>query len=94
VELSANGLSISLVQRPITEWQADPWVLMRPRCTIYQPVAGVNPNNYPQSDPELVKQLWWNLPSSSSTFTKTSFRRVGGFMSLDATEKYLIPLGS
>jgi len=34
-------------------------------CILYRCVAVVEPNHLPQSDPESVKRLWRDLPSSS-----------------------------
>ena len=67
---------------------------MRQRRTLYRRVAGVRPNNLRQSDPESAQWLWRNLPSSSGTCRKTTLRRVGGFMSFNATKTYLIPARS
>jgi len=55
VELSAIEFSITFVQRPISDGQAGPWVLMRQRHTLYQRVAGVTPNNLWRLDPESAK---------------------------------------
>jgi len=70
---------------------------MRQRRPLYRCVAGVEPNNPPQSDPGLAQRLWRSLPSSSGiarVHIKTTSTRVRDFMSSDATGTYLIPLRS
>ena len=66
-------------------------------CTLYLCVAGVEPNNLPQSDPGSDKWLWRNQPSSSGiprVCIKTTQTRVSDFMSFDKTETSFIPLRS
>jgi len=71
---------------------------MPQRRPLYICVDGVEPNNIPQSDPESVKLLWRNVPSSSGVARvvpiKTTLTRVSDLMSSDATETSFIPLGS
>jgi len=70
---------------------------MRQRRPLYRCVAGVEPNNLPQSDLGSAKRLWRNLPSSSGIARvpiKTTLTRVSDFMSFDATETSFIPLRS
>jgi len=70
---------------------------MPQRRPSYHCVAGVEPNNIKESDPESVMSLWRNLPSSSGVASvpiKTTLTRVSNFMSSDVTETSCIPLGS
>jgi len=67
---------------------------MRQRRPLYCCVAGVEPNDLPQSDSESEQWLWRNQPSRSGIArvpTKTTPTRVSDFLSSDATETYLIP---
>jgi len=50
--------------RPPPEMSAKSWVLMQQRRPLYRCVAGVEPNNLPQTELESVMRLWSNLPSS------------------------------
>jgi len=50
--------------RPPPPKTAKSWVLMRQGRSLYRCVAGVEPNNLPQTNPESVKWLWSNLQSS------------------------------
>jgi len=70
---------------------------MRQRRPLYRCVAGIEPNNLPQSDPGSAQRLWRNLPSSPGIARvpiKTTPTRVSDFMSFDATETSFIPLRS
>jgi len=70
---------------------------MRQRRPLYRCVAGVEPNDLPQSDSESEQWLWRNQPSSSGIARvpkKTTPTRVSDFLGFDATEVYLIPLRS
>ena len=70
---------------------------MRQRRPLYHCVAGVEPNDLAQSDPESEQWLWRNLPSSLGSARvpiKTAPTRVSDFMSFDATETSFIPLRS
>jgi len=70
---------------------------MRQRRPLYRCVAGVEPNDLPQSDSGSEKWLWRNLPSSSgsaSVSIKTTLTRSSDFLSSDATETSFIPLRS
>jgi len=73
------------------------WVLIREGRTLYHCVAGVEPNNLPQSDSGSEQWLWRDLPSSSGiarVSIKTTLTRVSNFLSFDATEMSFIPLRS
>jgi len=50
--------------RPSPEKSAKSWVLMPQGRPLYRCVAGVEPNNPPQTELESVMRLWSNLPSS------------------------------
>jgi len=70
---------------------------MLQRRPLYRWVAGVEPNNPPQSDPGSERWLWRNLPSRSGiarVSIKTTLTRVSDFLSCDATETSFIPLRS
>jgi len=71
---------------------------MSQRRPLYRCVAGVEPNDLPQSDSGSEQWLWRNLPSSSGSAKvvpiKTTPTRVSDFMSSDATETSFIPLRS
>ena len=76
------------VERRLSERLADSGALMRQRRTIFRRVAGVQPNNLLQSDPESDNRLWRNLPSSSvisMLSIMTTLKRVSYFLSFDAT---------
>jgi len=78
VELSAIEHSITLVKRPLSEGLVGSSALMQQRCTLYRHVAGAEPNNIPQSDPESVnlKQLWrYPLWRSLSLGSKDHFQK-------------------
>ena len=75
-----------LYQDPVAQWG-----IGASGRILYHSVAGVKPNNSPQSDPELVEWLWRNPPSSSSTGRKITLKRASGFMCFDMTQTYLIP---
>jgi len=49
---------------PPPEKSAKSWVLMPQRRPLYRCVAGIEPNNLPQTDSESVSRLWSNPPSS------------------------------
>jgi len=76
----------SSTQDPVAQWG-----IGASGHILYHSVAGVEPNNPPQSYPESGLWLWRNPPSSLGTCRKTTLKRVGGFMSFDAAETYLIP---
>jgi len=50
--------------RPSPEKSAKSWVLTPQGLLLYRCVAGVEPNNLPQTELESVMRLWSNLPSS------------------------------
>jgi len=50
---------------PPPEMSAKSWVLMPQRRPLYRCVAGVEPNNLPQTELKSVRRLWSNLPSST-----------------------------
>jgi len=71
---------------------------MRQRRPLYICVAGIEPNNLPQSDPGSEQWLWRNLLSRSGSTRvlpiKTTPTRVSDFLGFDATETSFIPLRS
>jgi len=50
--------------RPPPEMSAKSWAFMPHGRPLYRCVAGVKPNNLPQTELESVIRLWSNLPSS------------------------------
>jgi len=50
--------------RPRPEMSAKSWAFMPHGRPLYRCVAGVEPNNLPQTELESVMRLWSNLPSS------------------------------
>jgi len=70
---------------------------MPQRRSLYHCVAGVEPDNLPQSDSGSEQWLWRDLPSSSGiamVSIKTTLKRVSDFLSFDATGTPFIPLDS
>ena len=87
--------STGYLQAQLLQGSAISCVLMRQRLPLYRWVAGIEPNNLPQSDPGLVQRLWRNLPSGSGiarVSIKTTLTSLSDFLSLDATEISFIPL--
>jgi len=71
---------------------------MRQRCPLYCFVAGIEPNNLPQSDPGLEQWLWRDLPWSAGSAQvlpiKTTPIIISDVMSSDGTETCFIHLHS
>jgi len=70
---------------------------MPQRRPLYRCVAGIEPNDLPQSESGSELWLWRNLPSRSGIARvpiKTTLTRVSDFLSVDAIETSFIPLCS
>jgi len=79
--------------RPPPQKTAKSWVLMRQGRRLYRCVAGVEPNNLQQTNPESVKWLWSNLQSSKVRQLSLS-TKASDFMGCHGTGTYFIPLRS